>query len=179
MDTLAWIYIIDYIYLSHCVCGMEATVDRLTSKGSKDRNLNPFDVLQLDTSATDAEIRHQWHRLCFLLHPDKTALSSVSADKVREAYDVVNNAYKLLCDADKKATVLGIIDEARAESGGQLQSRIISLLKHHAAVVVRRRRAAAMVVPPLRRHNPRVQLDAGGIEARTDAWRAFKNSKRY
>lgn len=46
-------------------------IERLTKPGAKYRNLNPFEVLQLDPGAEPNVIKKQYRKLSILCHPDK------------------------------------------------------------------------------------------------------------
>jgi DnaJ-class molecular chaperone len=61
--------------------------------GSKYFNLNPYEVLQLETTATVAEIKTKYKRLSFIVHPDKNIDDK---ERAQTAFEIVNKAYKEL-----------------------------------------------------------------------------------
>jgi len=86
-------------------------IERLTRPGSTYFNLNPYEVLQLPTSAKEEDLKKQYRKLSFLVHPDK---NPEDKEKAQKAFEAVNNAYKLLQDEDKVKRVNEILEEARA-----------------------------------------------------------------
>lgn len=66
--------------------------------------LNPFTVLGLPVTATDAEIKARYRKLAFDLHPDRTGDDKAKAEKMTQ----VNWAYAELSDPDKRATHEGV-----------------------------------------------------------------------
>ena len=46
-------------------------IDRLLRPGSTYRNLNPFEVLQIDPHTKMDEIKKKYRRMSILVHPDK------------------------------------------------------------------------------------------------------------
>lgn len=69
---------------------------------------NPYDVLQLDSNATDEEIRKQYLALSVLIHPDKFKDS-----RAKDAFQIVQQAHKTLIDQEKRKVYLRIMKEAR------------------------------------------------------------------
>ncbi|XP_068755320.1 dnaJ homolog subfamily C member 8-like [Montipora capricornis] len=86
-------------------------IERLTRPGSTYFNLNPYEVLQLHPSVKEEEIKKQYRKLSFLVHPDKNLDDKERAQK---AFEAVSEANKLLQDADKIKRVHEILEEARA-----------------------------------------------------------------
>ncbi len=68
---------------------------------------NPYDLLGISKTATDAEIKKAYHKLARTLHPD------VNPDKqAAEKFKAVSAAYELLSDKDKRQRFdAGLIDE--------------------------------------------------------------------
>ena len=54
---------------------------------------NPYDVLQLDDSATEEEIKKQYKNFSIVLHPDKC-----KDPRTKDAWHVVEQAHKTLID---------------------------------------------------------------------------------
>lgn len=95
-------------------------IERLTRPGSTYFNLNPYEVLQLSTDAKEDEIKKQYRKLSFLVHPDKNRDDSERAQK---AFEAVSNAHKLLLDEDKIKKVKEILEEARAMVKADLKEK--------------------------------------------------------
>jgi len=95
-------------------------IERLTRPGSTYFNLNPYEVLQLSTDAKEDEIKKQYRKLSFLVHPDKNLDDSERAQK---AFEAVSNAHKLLLDEDKVKKVKEILEEARAMVKANLKEK--------------------------------------------------------
>ncbi|MBJ7376514.1 DnaJ domain-containing protein, partial [Sphingobium sp.] len=60
---------------------------------------DPYSLLGVTRSATDAEIKSAYRKLAKELHPDKNKDNPRAADK----FSAVTNAYDLLSDKDKRA----------------------------------------------------------------------------
>jgi molecular chaperone DnaJ len=60
---------------------------------------NPYDVLGVDTSATQEEIKGAFRRLAGLHHPDKNP----GDDGAHQRFKEINAAYQILCDPQKRA----------------------------------------------------------------------------
>ncbi|KAG7359708.1 serine/threonine protein kinase [Nitzschia inconspicua] len=91
----------------------EEQMDRLLQEHFEWRNLNPYFVLQLPTTATDDDISRRYKALSLLLHPDKNhaKLSEKDRERAQLAYDQVQKAKQLLSDDDKKRHVIGLVQE--------------------------------------------------------------------
>jgi DnaJ family protein C protein 8 len=85
----------------------EQQITRLLRPGSKFFNMNPFDVLQLPVTASSTEVKKQYRKLSFLVHPDK---NRDDPDRAQSAFDAVVTAYKTLEDATEKEKVMQVID---------------------------------------------------------------------
>ncbi len=57
-----------------------------------------YDVLGVDRSASEAEIKRAFRKLAFKYHPDRNR-----EDGAEEKFKEVNEAYEVLCDPDKRA----------------------------------------------------------------------------
>lgn len=80
-------------------------VARILSSNYKWKNLNPYYVLQLDTDATEEDIKYRYKKLSAKVHPDKL----IGIDNAREAFEEVKDAYnKLLDESQKKIIILNI-----------------------------------------------------------------------
>merc|ERR1712048_197250 len=85
-------------------------IQRLTKPGSKYRNLNPWNVMQLDPLATEAEIKKKFKKMSILIHPDRNQDQKEIAQK---AFDALKKAYETLTDPKRKDECLGVLQEAK------------------------------------------------------------------
>ena len=61
-------------------------------------NLNPYDVLKINESASSDEIKKAFRKLCLVNHPDRNNNSSESTKKFQE----ITSAYELIGDESKR-----------------------------------------------------------------------------
>jgi DnaJ family protein C protein 8 len=61
-------------------------IDRVLQVNYQWKNLNPYDVLQLDIDATEEDIKLRYRKLSTLVHPDKC----LTIDNAREAFEEVS-----------------------------------------------------------------------------------------
>ena len=85
-------------------------IQRLTKPGAKYRNLNPWNVMQLDPLATEAEIKKKFKKMSILIHPDRNQDQKEIAQK---AFDALKKAYETLTDPKRKDECLGVLQEAK------------------------------------------------------------------
>jgi DnaJ family protein C protein 8 len=88
-------------------------IDRLLRPGSTYFNLNPFEVLQVEPETTIEDIKKQYRRLSFLVHPDK---NQNDADRAQQAFEAVNKAWKTLESDETRKKCLDIIEEAKGRT---------------------------------------------------------------
>lgn len=79
-------------------------LERLTNE----KFYNPYDVLQLDASANEEEIKKQYRAFAVIVHPDKC-----KDPRAKDAWHTVEQAHKTLADPDKKKVYLRIMKEAK------------------------------------------------------------------
>ncbi|XP_056642146.1 dnaJ homolog subfamily C member 8 [Diorhabda carinulata] len=84
-------------------------IERLLRPGSTYRNLNPFDVLQVEPETPLDEIKKKYRRLSILVHPDK---NQDDPDRAQQAFEAVNKAWKTLENEDTRKKCMDIIEEA-------------------------------------------------------------------
>lgn len=94
----------DSIYTS------EKQIARLLRPGSSYANLNPFEVLLIDSDTPPELIRKQYKKLSILLHPDK---NPDNRDRAQAAFDVITKAYKALDDEVPRQKALDVVEEAQ------------------------------------------------------------------
>lgn len=72
---------------------------------------NPFDILYLGIEATDEDIKKMYRMFSMILHPDKC-----KDPRAAEAFHIVDQAYKMLQDVEKRKVYVRIMREAREKS---------------------------------------------------------------
>ena len=82
-------------------------LDRLTS----DTFFNPYDVLYLGQEATEDDMKKMFRSFSMILHPDKC-----KDTRAQEAFTIVDQAYKLLLDVEKRKVYVRIMREAREKT---------------------------------------------------------------
>nr|XP_054753324.1 dnaJ homolog subfamily C member 8-like [Lytechinus pictus] len=88
-------------------------IERLIRPGSTYFNLNPYEVLQVETSMEVADIKKKFRRLSILVHPDK---NMDDRDRAQKAFDALSTAMKILEDETSRKSVLDTIEEARQKT---------------------------------------------------------------
>ncbi|KAE9405122.1 DnaJ-domain-containing protein [Gymnopus androsaceus JB14] len=90
--------------------------------------LNPYDILDLDETATQDDIKKKYRHLSLFIHPDKTP-----HPRAPEAFDILKKAESELSDKPKRDDLDAIIAQARAvlvrEMGWTLNSKDIKELE--------------------------------------------------
>ncbi|KAF7285445.1 dnaJ homolog subfamily C member 8 [Rhynchophorus ferrugineus] len=84
-------------------------IERLLRPGATYRNLNPFDVLQVEPETPLHEVKKKYHRLSILVHPDKNQDDS---ERAQQAFEAVNKAWKTLENEETRKKCMDIIEEA-------------------------------------------------------------------
>jgi len=74
----------------------EHFVRLLDRPGAKYFNLNPFEVLQLELNIEPTQIKKKYRKLSLVCHPDKNG----NTERAMMAFQIINNAYKMLQDKD-------------------------------------------------------------------------------
>ncbi|KAH9972818.1 DnaJ-domain-containing protein [Lactifluus volemus] len=83
----------------------ELEVDRILSAFK----LNPYDILDLETSAKADDIKKKYRQLSLFIHPDKC-----SHERAPDAFDVLKKAESELSDTGKREELDAAINQARS-----------------------------------------------------------------
>ena len=86
-------------------------VNRLTASNYEFKNVNPYEVFQLDIDATDEDIKYRYRKLSAKVHPDKL----IGVENAREAFEQVKKAYAKLTDPEQKKTIVSNIEKVRED----------------------------------------------------------------
>lgn len=101
-------------------------IDRLLRPGSTYFNLNPFEVLQIEPSATVEEIKKRYRALSILVHPDK---NQDNKDRAQTAFDTINRAWKTLENDVTRKKCLDVYEEAKERTDHMIAEKRKKLRK--------------------------------------------------
>jgi len=88
-------------------------IDRLLRPGYTYRNLNPFEVLQVDPEMSLEEIRKRFRRYSILVHPDK---NQDDQERAQIAFDAIKRAWTILEDKATRQACLDLVEEAKGRT---------------------------------------------------------------
>jgi len=103
-----------------------AQIERLTKPGHTYRNLNPFEVLQVDPDTSVDEAKKKFRRMSILVHPDK---NQSQLEKAQIAFDAVKRAWNLLEDKETRKACLEVVEEARGRTRINMEEKKRKLRK--------------------------------------------------
>ena len=95
-------------------------IDRLLRPGSTYRNLNPYEVLQVDPELPIDEIRKKYRRMSILVHPDK---NQDDRERAQAAFDSLRKAFSLLEDEKTRKKCFEIVEEARGRTAMNMEEK--------------------------------------------------------
>jgi DnaJ family protein C protein 8 len=95
-------------------------IDRLLRPGSTYFNLNPFEVLQVDSDVPLDEVKKKYKRLSILVHPDK---NQDDAERAQQAFEIINKAWKTLENEETRNKCLDVIEEAKARTDHMISEK--------------------------------------------------------
>ncbi|GLG94795.1 hypothetical protein R5R35_014822 [Gryllus longicercus] len=101
-------------------------IDRLLRPGSTYFNLNPYEVLQIDSDATLEEVKKKYKRLSILVHPDK---NPDDPERSQQAFEIINKAWKTLENEETRTKCLDVIEEAKARTDQMIAEKRKKLKK--------------------------------------------------
>lgn len=101
-------------------------IDRLLRPGYTYRNLNPFEVLQVDPEMPLEEIKKKFRRFSILVHPDK---NQDDEERATIAFDAVKRAWTVLEDKGTRQACLDLVDEAKGRTKLQMEDKKKELRK--------------------------------------------------
>ena len=101
-------------------------IERLLRPGSTYRNLNPYEVLQIDPEMPIEDIRKKYRRLSILVHPDK---NQDDPDRAQAAFDAVKKSYALLDDETTRKKCFEIVEEARGRTQQNMEEKRRKMIK--------------------------------------------------
>jgi len=95
-------------------------IDRLLKPGSTYRNLNPYEVLQVDPDLDFSEVKKKYRRMSILVHPDK---NQDDVDRAQAAFDALKKAFALLEDEKTRKKCYEIVEEARGRTSMNMEDK--------------------------------------------------------
>jgi len=95
-------------------------IERLLKPGSTYRNLNPYEVLQVDPDLDIAEIRKKYRRMSILVHPDK---NQDDIERAQAAFDALKKAFTLLEDEKTRKKCYELVEEARGRTSMNMEEK--------------------------------------------------------
>lgn len=105
-------------------------IERLLRPGCTYRNLNPYEVLQIDPETPIEDIRRKYRRLSILVHPDK---NQDDVERAQAAFDAVKKSYALLDDEKTRKKCEEIVDEAKGRTQQNMEEKRRKLIKENKA----------------------------------------------
>lgn len=99
-------------------------IDRLLRPGSTYRNLNPYEVLDVNPEDSIENVKKKFRRLSILVHPDK---NQDDAERAMSAFDAVKKAYSMLEDEAIRKKCLEVVEEAKGRTVMDMEERRKSL----------------------------------------------------
>ena len=103
-------------------------IERLLRPGSTYRNLNPYEVLQIDPETPIEDIRRKYRRLSILVHPDK---NQDDPERAQAAFDAVKKSYALLDDEKTRKKCEEIVEEAKGRTQQNMEEKRRKLVKEN------------------------------------------------
>lgn len=103
-----------------------AQIERLTKPGHTYRNLNPFEVLQVDPDTSIEDVKKKFRRMSILVHPDK---NQSCLEKAQIAFDAVKRAWNLLDEKETRKACLEVVEEARGRTRINMEEKKKKLRK--------------------------------------------------
>jgi len=103
-----------------------AQIERLTKPGHTYRNLNPFEVLQVDPDTSIDDVKKKFRRMSILVHPDK---NQSCLEKAQIAFDAVKRAWNLLEEKETRKACLEVVEEARGRTRINIEEKKKKLRK--------------------------------------------------
>jgi len=88
-------------------------IERLLRPGYTYRNLNPFEVLQIDPETSIEDAKKKFRRLSILVHPDK---NQDDKERAQTAFDAVKRAWTILEDKATRKACMEVVEEARGRT---------------------------------------------------------------
>jgi len=95
-------------------------IERLLRPGATYRNLNPYEVLQVDPDLAIEDVRKKYRRMSILVHPDK---NQDDRERAQLAFDALRKAFSLLEDEKTRKKCFEIVEEARGRTAMNMEEK--------------------------------------------------------
>jgi len=101
-------------------------IERLLRPGYTYRNLNPFEVLQVDPDLPLEDVKKKFRRMSILVHPDKNQDDS---ERAQIAFDAVKRAWNVLENKATRQACMEVVDEAKGRTKMNMEEKKKKLRK--------------------------------------------------
>jgi len=95
-------------------------IERLLRPGYTYRNLNPFEVLQVDPDLPLEDVKKKFRRMSILVHPDKNQDDS---ERAQIAFDAVKRAWNVLENKATRLACMEVVDEAKGRTKMNMEEK--------------------------------------------------------
>lgn len=165
------------------------------------KNLNPYNVLQLDVDANEEDIKGRYRKLSTMVHPDK----NLGVENAKDAFDEVKKAYNLMKDEEQRLYCKALVENGRlrgievykkeggVEGEGAVKEK--EVMKVFAEIEAQRRQAEQMKLAGKKRERAKEDEEQtklktemkfnkdfkqeGRQEARVAGWRDMQKKKKH
>merc|ERR1711893_148109 len=110
-----------------------AQIERLTKPGHTYRNLNPFEVLQVDPDQSLEEVKKKFRRMSILVHPDK---NQGDKERAQIAFDAVKRAWNVLENKATRTACMEVVDEAKGRTKMNMEEKKKKLKREGKSTVI-------------------------------------------
>jgi len=111
----------------------EQQIERLLRPGYTYRNLNPFEVLQLDPESSVDDAKKKFRRMSIMVHPDK---NPEDKERAQIAFDAVKRAWTVLEDKNTRAACMEIVEEARGRTKMSIEEKKRKLAREKKSTII-------------------------------------------
>jgi len=95
-------------------------IERLLRPGYTYRNLNPFEVLQVDPDLPLEDVKKKFRRMSILVHPDK---NQDDLERSQVAFDAVKRAWNVLENKATRNACMEVVDEAKGRTKMNMEEK--------------------------------------------------------
>jgi len=108
-------------------------IERLLRPGYTYRNLNPFEVLQVDPDLPLEDVKKKFRRMSILVHPDK---NQDDKERAQIAFDAVKRAWNVLENKATRTACMEVVDEAKGRTKMNMEEKKKKLRKEGKSTVI-------------------------------------------
>jgi len=108
-------------------------IERLLRPGYTYRNLNPFEVLQVDPDLPLEDVKKKFRRMSILVHPDK---NPDDAERAQTAFDAVKRAWTVLETKETRKACMEVVEEAKGRTKMNMEEKKKKLRREGKSTVI-------------------------------------------